>query len=189
MVSPGIHSEALLVHICGLCVAIRKAWRHFSFFCGSTQLLMLHVNIFSSASVALLFMYSIQSSNSSSWLNVLSVSFVCAVCFCRCMCGFTHFIILNVFSSSVFFVFFVFSLCVNDEIKHSALYSTDHYFVFFCWCPCPGIIHYCWCDNSVKIYVFCVGAGKTWMSILVDVWRTRTRHSGSCALPLKFLDP
>ena len=50
----------------GLWVEIRRAWRHFNFFCVSTQFVMLYVSIFSSASLALLFLYSIQSSNSSS---------------------------------------------------------------------------------------------------------------------------
>ena len=49
--------------------AIRKAWRHFSFFCVSTQFVMLQVDIFSTAS------YSIQSSNSSPGLMCFSVSF------------------------------------------------------------------------------------------------------------------
>ena len=74
MISPGFHSAAFLVHLSGLWVAIRRACHHFSFSCVSTQVGMLCVNMFSSASLALLFTYSIQSSNSSSWFDVLSVS-------------------------------------------------------------------------------------------------------------------
>ena len=95
MISPGFCSAAFLVHLSGLCVAVRRACRHFSFFCVSTQFVMLCVSMFSSASLAILLMYSTHSSDSFSWLHVLSVSFpneillslvifkVCAVFFLR----------------------------------------------------------------------------------------------------------
>ena len=64
---------SLLVHIFLLCVAIRRGWRHFKFLCVWTQFVM-YVSMFSSTSFVLLFMCSIQSSGSSSWLDVLSSS-------------------------------------------------------------------------------------------------------------------
>ena len=62
------HSAAFLVHPSGFWVANRRACHHFSFFCVSIQFVMLYVSILSSASFVLHFMYSIQSSRSSSWL-------------------------------------------------------------------------------------------------------------------------
>ena len=110
MTSPQFHSAALLVHPSWLRVAIRRAWRHLSFFCVSTKSVLLYVSIFSSASLALLFMYSILSSNSLPGLMcLLSHSRVkyccaghihrCAVLFSRLIGGFIHFVILKVFSS------------------------------------------------------------------------------------------
>ena len=71
MMSPRFHSAAFLVHLSGLGVAIRRACRHFSFFFVSTQIVMLDVNICSSASSVILFTCSFQSSRLSSWLAVL----------------------------------------------------------------------------------------------------------------------
>ena len=133
MISPGFHSAVLLVHLSCLCVAIRRAWRDVIFFCVSTQFVMLYVSIFSSASLD-----SIQSSNSCSWLDVLSVSFSNEILLFRShssfvlssfldfIGGFTHFTFLNVFSSSVFVVYFCI-FCLNDKMKHSALCCTDHF--------------------------------------------------------------
>ena len=70
----GFHSVAVLVHVSGLRVAIRRACRHCSFFCFSTPFAMLCVRILPAASLALLFMCSSQSSKSFSWLVVLSSS-------------------------------------------------------------------------------------------------------------------
>ena len=50
MTSPGFHSAAFPVHLSGLWVAMRRACRHVSFFCVSTQVVTLCVSIFSSAS-------------------------------------------------------------------------------------------------------------------------------------------
>ena len=58
MMSPGFHSAAFLVHLSGLWVAIRRACRHFSFFCVSTQFVMLYLCMCSSASFVLLFIQS-----------------------------------------------------------------------------------------------------------------------------------
>ena len=74
MMSPRFHSAAFLVHLSGFVVAIRRACRHFSFRCVSTQLVMLYVSICSSASSVFLFPCSIQSSRWSSWLALLSPS-------------------------------------------------------------------------------------------------------------------
>ena len=111
MMSPGFHSAAFLVHLSGFGVAIRRACRHFNFFCVSTQLVMLYVSICSSASSVILFPYSIQSSRLSSWLAVLSSSssssnetvlvvfIMCAVFFVSLL---AYFIVRNVlFSKSV----------------------------------------------------------------------------------------
>ena len=74
MMSPGFHSAAFLVHLSGFGVAIRRACRHFSFFCVSNQLVMLYVSICSSASSVILDPCSIQSFRLSSWLAVLPSS-------------------------------------------------------------------------------------------------------------------
>ena len=50
MMSPGFHSAAFLVHLSWLCVAIRRAWRHFNF----SVFVMLYDSIFSLASFGLL---------------------------------------------------------------------------------------------------------------------------------------
>ena len=71
MMSLGFHSAAFLVPLSGFGVAIRRACRHFSFFCVSTQFVMLRVSICSSV---LHFTCSIQSSRLSSWLAVLPSS-------------------------------------------------------------------------------------------------------------------
>ena len=74
LMSPSFHSVAFLVHLSGLWVAIRKACRHFSFFCVSTKFVMLYVVSFSPASFSLLSFNSIQSAKPSSWLAVLASS-------------------------------------------------------------------------------------------------------------------
>ena len=125
-------------------MAIRRAWRHFSFFCVSAQFVMLYVSVLSSASVALLFMCSIQSSNSSSWLDVLSVSFSNKILLPSSHSSFVlfsfldslvaHFVILNVFSSKslserfCLVYMFVFDLVsMMRRSIHSGLCCTDHF--------------------------------------------------------------
>ena len=72
--SVGFHSAAFLVHLSLLCVTIRRACRHFIFFCASYQFVMPCISIISSASFVLLFTSSIQSSRLSSWLALLPSS-------------------------------------------------------------------------------------------------------------------
>ena len=123
--SPGFHSTALLVHISGLWVAIRRGLSTFQFLLlcldPTCDVVCQH---FSSASLALLFLYSIQSSKSSSWLAVLSSSYdketllswsYSSFVLSSFLCIFTHFVILDVF----------------DESEHSALGSAEHSIVFF----------------------------------------------------------
>ena len=110
MTCPGIHTAAFLVHLSGLWAAMCRACGHFSFFCVATQFVMLCVSIVSSASLALHFMYSIQSSTSSSWLDVLSVSFSnelrCLGLFHRLCCLLLAYLLIqsfvDVFSIQVF---------------------------------------------------------------------------------------
>ena len=116
MISPGFHSTGFLAHLSGLWVAIRKACRHFSFFCVSTQFVMLCVSICSSVSLALILMYSIQSS---------SLGHTHRLC-CLVLAylhSFRHF--------GCFFPLSHFSLCLNDGTKHSVLGNAEHLFVFF----------------------------------------------------------
>ena len=85
------------------------------------------------------FLHSIQSSDSSSWLDVLSVSFSNEVLLSWPYSSFvfSSSCVSSLISSSwVYFppkssLFFVFSHCLNDETKHSALGCAEHFFVFF----------------------------------------------------------
>ena len=103
MISPEFHSAAFLVHLSELWVAIRRACRRFSFLFRPNLCCCMSAFFHS---LALLCMYSIQSSNSSSWLDVLSVSFsneILLTCLILIICAvflriFTHFVIFDVLS-------------------------------------------------------------------------------------------
>ena len=74
-------------------------------------------------------------------------------------------VVTNVFLSTSF-LFFVFSGYVDDESKHSAL-----------------------CGAERRIGVIGVVVNMNEMSIMVNVWRARTKRFGSCAAPRWFLGP
>ena len=100
-------------------MAIRMACRHFNFFCVSNHVVMLYVSIFSSASFKLLFVCSIQSSKSSSWLAVLVLYYS----------GVFSLISSSRMSCSPHSFFLVLSFRLDDESEHSALRSAEHFFV------------------------------------------------------------
>ena len=158
MTSPGFPSAALLVHLSGLRMAIRRACRHFSFFYVTNQFVMLCVNIVSSVSLALLFVHAIQSSCSSSWFDVLTVSFSIEILLSWSYSSFVMVSLVHIHSFrqfgcisylSLLRFLFLFSPCLNDETKHSALGGAEHVSCSFC-SPCSGTLRHCRCDNNVK---------------------------------------
>ena len=125
MMSPGFHSAAFLVHLSWLCAAIRRAWRDFNFFCLLLQFVTLSVSIFSSASFVFFFMYSIQSSGSSSWLAVLSSSsvlvvfIICAVYYLSILASF---VVTNLFFSRFLLLYFLFVWMMSRSILRCAFF-------------------------------------------------------------------
>ena len=143
MLSPGFHSATLLVHLSGLWAAIRRARRHFNFFLCFDTICVVVCQHFSSESLALRFMYSVQTSNSSSWLHVLSVSFSDE----RLLsCPYSSFVLSSSCETSL-----KGSLRQNDETKQSALGCAGACFrVLLLWSMFRHRTSYCRCDNSVK---------------------------------------
>ena len=133
MMSPRFHSASFLVHLSGFGVAIRRGCRHFSFFCVSTQLVMLYVSICSSASSVILFPCSFQSSTLSSWLAVLSSSS----------------------SSNEILLSWSYSSCVLSSSRVSSLISSSRMF-FFGWqrnegCQCMANVTTLGCTQRTVI--------------------------------------
>ena len=134
MTSPGFHSATLLVHLSGLWAAIRRARRHFSFFLCFDTFCVVVCQHFSSESLALRFMYSVQTSNSSSWLHVLSVSFSDEILLSW---PYSSFVLSSSCVSSLIVLF------VRMTRRSSLRWVVpEHVFVFFCFRPCSGTIRH-----------------------------------------------
>ena len=151
MISPRFHSAAFLVHQSGLWEAIRMACRHFSFFCVSTQFVMLCVSIFHH--LLKRFSLCVQSNfSSSSWLAVLCASSSNEILLSW---SYSSFVLSSSCASSLIsssrMPFLPNSfLCLNDETNHSALGSAEQIFVIFRCIPCSRTVCYCWRDKSVE---------------------------------------
>ena len=187
MISPGFHSAAFPVHLSGLWVAIGRACRHFSFYV---------CQFFSSACLALLCMHSIQSSDCSSWLDVLSVSsseeillpwsyssFVLAPsCVSSLISSFGC-----LFHLTILYFSFCICFCLNDETKPSALGSAELFSCSFVSVHVRAPYVIVGVTTASKKCKAGVVAGKIWMSVLV--WRMRTKRIGSCVAPRWFPGP
>ena len=124
----------------GLWVAIRRACRLFSSFCVSTQFVMLSVSIFSSASLALLFMYSTQTAEASSWLDVLSPSSSNEVMLSCCLRRMHRLCLLLVYLHSGFkHVCFL----KPQRSKERCCFVVDSFVRLWCWrwqCDLPFLL-------------------------------------------------
>ena len=127
-------------------LAIRRACRHFNFFCVSTQFVMLRVRIFSSTHLALLFMYSKPAIR----LCLMCFAVVDGVFLTRAVSSFPNSFASSLISSSwmsfpshsALSFFSYVSLCLNDETKHSALVVRSIFRVLFVvvHVPAPYVI-------------------------------------------------
>ena len=155
-------SAALLVHLSGLWVAIRRACRRFRFLCVSTQFCVVVCQHFSSTSLALLFMCT-QSNLRIPLLGLMCFLYHSRMRYCDLgnihrVCCFSSFVSSLISSSwrsfppqSFWFVFlsFLFVWMVRRSILRCVVRIT--LFVFLCCSPyVPSTIHCCRCDNSVK---------------------------------------
>ena len=143
------HSAAFLALCLGFGWRSGRPCRHFSFFCVSTPFVMLCVSIFHQLlSRFSLCAQSILLTHLLGFWNetLLSGSYSSFVLSSACASSLIASFWMPFASKSSLF-FFIFSLCLNGETKHSALGSGEHFFVFFCCTPCAGTIRYCRCDD------------------------------------------
>ena len=140
----------------GFLVAIRKACRHFSFFCVSTPIC--------DAACQHFFISFFRASFHVSLLNRLLVLLCCLhqhrMKYC-CLGRIHHVCCLLLEYPRLFrrhechflqvLFLFVFSPCLDDESMHSALCSAEQFLsCSFIVAHVPGTARYCWCDNSVE---------------------------------------
>ena len=151
------HPAAVQVHLAGFLGGDPRGFSPSQFLpCLDPFFAVLYVSNFSAASLVLFFVkYSIQSSYSSSWLDVLSVSFSNAILLAWShssfvLSSFLDSLVASLISSSHVIpskafccCFLSFLFCLNDETKQCALGSTKHFVVFLCCSSCSCTIRYC----------------------------------------------
>ena len=143
MISPGSHSAAFLAHMSGLWVAIRRASRHLSFFCVSTQVVMLYSAFFHQLLSRFLFEYSL--------LGLLCCLHQHRMKYC-CLGRIHHVCCLlleypRLFRRHGCLLNYFFVRMMSRGILR---WVRSIFFVFFCCSPRPSTVHYCRRDNNVE---------------------------------------